>query len=80
MTASAQDETAHEHYLLEHGIFTYYILEGLNNFRADKDNDNYITIRELFDYAEINTRFNTNLAQNPMLRFPLDFIDILITR
>ena len=65
---------------MEHGIFTYYILEGLNNFKADKNNDNYITIRELFDYAEINTRFYTILVQNPMLRFPLDFIDILITR
>jgi len=80
MTASAQDETAGEHDPLEHGIFTYYILEGLNSFKANKNNDNYITIRELFDYAEINTRFYTNLVQNPMLRFPLDFIDILITR
>lgn len=80
MTASAQDETAGEHGPLEHGIFTYYILEGLNSFKANKNNDNYITIRELFDYAEINTRFYTNLVQNPMLRFPLDFIDILITR
>jgi hypothetical protein len=81
MTASGPNECACETVDLGHGIFTYYILEGLNNHKGDSNNDNCVSVIELFDYAKIKTELYTSPPpQHPMLRFPMDFIDICITR
>ncbi len=79
MTASGQDESSYEDPPLQHGIFTYFLLDGIKNLNADRDSDNYITIRELFNYAEIHTESYTN-SQHPQLRYPWGALDILITR
>jgi len=79
MTASAQNEESVELDSLGHGLFTYYLIQGLDTFMADKNNDKFITVRELFEYAEIHTEYYP-YPQHPVLRCPLDFIDILITR
>jgi uncharacterized caspase-like protein len=79
MTASGQNEDSYEFISLGHGVFTYYILDGLNSLNADSNNDNYISVRELFKYAEIHTEFFIPI-QHPKLSFPMDFLDILITR
>jgi hypothetical protein len=79
MTASSQNEESVEVDSLGHGLFTYFLLQGLENKFADKNNDEFITVRELFEYAEIHTEFYP-FPQHPVLRCPLDFIDILITR
>ena len=81
MTASSPNEEAYETPALGHGIFTYYLLEGLNNHRADSNNDNCISVIELFDYAKIKTElYTTPPIQHPPIRFPKDFIDICLTR
>lgn len=85
LAASGQYEFAIENDNLQHGVFTYFILEGLSGFKADADNDDYITIRELFDYAENHTKSYVKyyygfVYQHPQLRYPREFIDILVTR
>jgi len=79
MTASNQYEYSFEYDLLQHGIFTYFILDGFTNLNADKNSDNHLTIRELFDYAETNTVFYFG-SQHPQFRYPWDFVDIILTR
>ncbi|MBN2322956.1 MAG: caspase family protein [Spirochaetes bacterium] len=80
MTASGEYEYSTEDSLLEHGVFTYFLLEGLTWLSADKNSDGHISIRELFDYAEIHTKYYTMRFQNPQLLFSRKFLDILITR
>jgi len=53
MTACAVDETALGSRALKHGVFTYFLLEGMSN--ADLVADGSVTTRELFDYAEPRT-------------------------
>jgi acyl carrier protein len=79
MTASSQNEESVELDSLKHGLFTYYLTQGLDTKLADKNNDKFITVRELFEYAENHTEYYP-YPQHPVLRCPLDFIDILITR
>ena len=80
MTASGENESSIEDPALEHGVFTYFLLEGISGHTADKNRDGYISIRELFDHAEIQTEYYTMHYQNPQLRFSMEFVDILITR
>ena len=85
LAASGQYEYSYENSALQHGVFTYFILDGLSGRRADADNDDYITIRELFNYAENHTKSYVEyqygfVFQHPQLRYPREFIDILVTR
>lgn len=79
LTASSYDEPAGEYDSLKHGVFTYSILKGFENMNADYNNDGYITVREIFKYAETYTRTLTGDAQHPKLQAPQFFTDILIT-
>jgi hypothetical protein len=83
LAASGQDEFSYEHQSLAHGVFTYFILDGLENLRADTNKDGKVSVRELFGYAEIHTESYAEsrfLSQHPQIRFSRDFIDILVTR
>jgi uncharacterized caspase-like protein len=85
LAASGQYEFAYENSDLQHGVFTYFILKGLSGLRADTNNDNFITIRELFNYAENQTKsyvkyYYGSVYQHPQLRYPREFLDILVTR
>ncbi len=79
LTASSYNEEAYEDSSLEHGVFTYSILKGFENMNADYNNDGYITVREIFKYAETYTRTLTDDDQHPELQAPQFFTDILIT-
>lgn len=79
MTASRQSEYSWEDSDLEHGVFTYFLLEGFTDRNADRNEDGYLTIRELFHYAKIHTESYV-ISQHPQLRYPWDFMDILVTR
>jgi len=85
MTACSQNEYSYETGAFGHGVFSYFLLEGFQNLKADRNKDNYITIRELFNYAENHTETYTSMhafptIQHPAMRFPMDLLDILITR
>ena len=83
LAASGQYELSYEVNTLMHGVFTYFILKGLSGSKADADRDSYITIRELFNYAENQTKsyvkYYLGQNQNPQLRYPREFLDILVT-
>jgi hypothetical protein len=53
-----------------HGIFTYYLMEGLNG-AADKNNDGKITLTELYEYTTEKTKIyvlkKRKRAQSPAL-------------
>jgi hypothetical protein len=84
LAASSQNEFAWEESSpIEHGVFTYFLLGGLMQSRADSNHDGKVSVRELFGYAEIHTESFAErrmYSQNPQIRFSRDFIDILVTR
>ena len=51
ITASGPNEVALEPADLGHGLFTYYLLEGLSG-KADRDGDGIVTVSELYPYLE----------------------------
>ena len=63
-TASAAGEVSQEFPEFNHGVFTYYMLEGLEG-KADYNNDYTITINELMQYVEEQVKRKTRGAQNP---------------
>lgn len=50
-TGSTGSPTAREDELLGHGIFTNYLIEGLEKGLADQDSDGLISIDDLYTYA-----------------------------
>ena len=51
ITASGANEVALEPADLGHGLFTYYLLEGLSG-KADRNGDGIVTVSELYPYVE----------------------------
>lgn len=49
-----------------HGVFTYYLLEGMQG-KADKDNNQIVTIGELFEYVRDRVKQDTNDKQHPSI-------------
>ena len=63
-TASAAGEVSQEFPEMAHGVFTYYLLEGMEG-KADYDNDYTVTINELMQYVEEKVKRKTHGSQNP---------------
>lgn len=64
-TASASGEVSQEIPELGHGVFTYYLLQGMKG-EADFNNDYTVTINELMQFVEDRVKRKTKGAQNPM--------------
>ena len=70
LLSSSADEESFEISSYGRSIFTHYILEGLKG-AANANDDDVITVKELFDYAAENVRILANRvkkAQTPLLR------------
>ena len=85
LAAARQNEFSYEVDALGHGVFSFYLIEGLQHPGTDDNGDGRLSIREWFDYAEINTEsyvsfIYPNYPQHPQILFDRDFIDILVTR
>jgi hypothetical protein len=65
ITASSANEVSTEDENLQHGVFTYYLLEGLKG-RADADNDGLITVDEAYRYVSTNVPRVTGQEQHPV--------------
>ena len=67
---------------LKHGVFTFYLAEGLSG--AAKDEDGYVTIMGLFHYTSSKTKKfvlnNKNEVQVPMLRLGDGMTDFCIAK
>jgi hypothetical protein len=77
ITASSPDETAQESAALGHGVFTYYLLEGLRG-AADLNGDGDIDVHEAFAYLSEKVSRATQGHQNPKLKEPDSVGRILI--
>jgi len=65
MTASRANEVSAELFNMRHGVFTYYLLEGLWG-KADIDGDKMITIDEIYNYVSQKVPAATNQNQHPV--------------
>ena len=65
MTASSANEVSVEKDELGHGIFTYYMIEGLKG-KADIDRDGLITVDEAYRYVTEKVTSATGQEQHPV--------------
>lgn len=65
ITASAANEVSVEKDDLRHGVFTYYLLEGLRG-AADMDNDGTVTVDEVYRYVSEKVPRATGQEQHPV--------------
>jgi hypothetical protein len=65
ITASAANEISVEKDELQHGVFTYYLLEGLKG-PADTDRDGMVTVDEAYLYVSEKVSRATGQEQHPM--------------
>jgi len=70
ITASGPNEVALEPADLGHGLFTYYLLEGLSG-KADRNGDGVVTVSELYPYVEDQVERRARAAggrQRPLMK------------
>ena len=65
LTASDANEVSVEKDELKHGVFTYYLLEGLQG-KADLDGDGIITVDEIYRYVSMKVPQATGQDQHPV--------------
>ncbi|MFO7706975.1 MAG: caspase family protein [Desulfobacterales bacterium] len=65
LTASAANEVSIEKDELRHGVFTYYLLEGLRG-AADADRDGMVTVDEAYRYVSEEVPRATGQEQHPV--------------
>jgi hypothetical protein len=65
LTASGANEVSSEDEKLQHGIFTYFLLEGLRG-KADTDKDGVITVDEVYGYVSRHVPQATGQEQHPV--------------
>jgi len=64
--SSALNETSQENPKMRQGAFAYYLIKGLKG-SADRNEDNIITLEELFPYVKANVMNFTNDKQTPFI-------------
>jgi hypothetical protein len=69
MTASGPEESAQESADFGHGVFTYYLLDGLRG-AADLSGDGEIDVHEVYRYVSDKVSRTTRGKQNPKLKEP----------
>jgi hypothetical protein len=65
ITASSANEVSVEKDELQHGVFTYYLIEGLRG-KADLDRDSMITVDEAYNYVYEQVPKATGQEQHPV--------------
>ena len=81
LSAAGRDELSYEAGSpINHGIMTYFLLQGLQGKQADLNNDGHVTVLEAFAYAKAGVDQNWN-SGNSMSAFephvsggPVDFV------
>ena len=65
MTASGANEVSAEKDELQHGVFTYFLIEGLKG-KADVDRDGLVTVDEAYNYVSKHVPAATGQEQHPV--------------
>ena len=75
MTSSTDDQYATWYPEQGHGLFTYFLLKGIQDARGDKNGDNKLTYNELYQYMSDKTegvpywaRKLNNIEQMPLIK------------
>jgi hypothetical protein len=68
MSSASAQEFAYESDYIKNGIFTYLLIDGIKNQKADLNRDNVLTISELQNYITITVPMITKGKQNPTSR------------
>ena len=71
MTAAAGDQTAKPLEEAKHGMFSYFLMKGMEG-GADADDDNEITTGELHSYVQTNVIQQSSGSQTPELQGDAD--------
>ncbi|MEN8219725.1 MAG: caspase family protein [Pseudomonadota bacterium] len=79
ISATDGDSVAQELRELEHGVFTYALLEGLGG-EADSNGDKRLKIKELDSYLSNEVEVLTDGTQKPVLHAPGGFKDFVFAR
>jgi hypothetical protein len=66
LMSSKSEELSLEDHGLKQGVFTYYLLQGLRG-KADNNNDQIVTVKELFYFVNSRVREYTSGMQTPVL-------------
>jgi hypothetical protein len=77
MTASAANEVSIEKDELQHGVFTYYLLDGLRG-AADTDRDGAVSVDEAYRYVSEKVPRATGQEQHPMKKGSLEGSLVLV--
>ena len=64
LAACKPNELAYEQPSLQHGVFTYYILEGMQGGAADHEGE--VTVHNLYDF--VSQKFSNNTGQTPVFK------------
>ena len=67
MTASGPNEVSVEDDDLQHGVFTYHLMEAMEG-RADYDTDGFVTVDEAYRYVSEKVPNDTDQQQHPIKR------------
>ncbi|MBP1739646.1 MAG: putative Histone acetyltransferase, partial [Deltaproteobacteria bacterium] len=65
LTASGANEVSAEDDELQHGVFTHFLIKGLQG-EADTDSDGLITVDEVYTYVSKQVPQATNQEQHPV--------------
>ncbi|MFC1729899.1 T9SS type A sorting domain-containing protein [candidate division KSB1 bacterium] len=68
LASCAYNETSYEDDEIEHSIFGYYLLDGLEAYEADSNSNDRVSAEELFHYAEDKTTAHSYGTMHPQLK------------
>ncbi len=69
--SSKSDETSLESSGLRQGVFSHFLIRGLKG-EADQDQNNVVSVQELFDFIHGNVRSYTGMRQSPVIKGDYD--------
>jgi len=69
--SSKSDETSLESSGLRQGVFSHFLIRGLKG-EADRDNNKYVSVKELYDFIHYNVRSYTGNLQSPLIQGDYD--------
>ncbi len=69
--SSKSSETSLESSGLRQGVFSHFLIKGLKG-EADKNQDNIVSVQELFDFTYHNVRSYTGSRQSPVIKGNFD--------
>lgn len=73
LAASQEDEASYESSELEHGVFTYFMLQAMLDPTSDTNGDGWLSVQEIYDYVHDLVYDQTVHEQSPALDLTTDF-------